>query len=138
MSIVLDANVVVAVMTVTRVRAVARERLDRWQADAEDLHVPHLFTYELASALSGLEADGKLSVPASDDVWALVDALDLTFHPPSGGANLVEITRRLQRRSAYDAAYIDLALRLKAELWTLDGKLARNAESAGFPVRLVS
>jgi predicted nucleic acid-binding protein len=33
------------------------------------------------------------------------------------------------------AAYIDLALR-PAELWTLDGKLARNAASLGFPVTL--
>jgi predicted nucleic acid-binding protein len=78
-----------------------------------------------------------LSDRASDDMWNLVDVLDLTFHPPSSGAALVGIALRLGRRSAYDAAYIDLALRLPAELWTLDGNLARNAASVGFPVKLV-
>jgi predicted nucleic acid-binding protein len=43
----------------------------------------------------------------------------------------------LGRHSAYDAAYLDLAQRLGAELWTLDGSLARNAAGLGFPVRLV-
>jgi predicted nucleic acid-binding protein len=70
-------------------------------------------------------------------VWGAVDALELIVHPPSSGAALVAITRSLRRRSAYDAAYIDLALRLRTELLTFDGKLARNARSIGFPVRLL-
>ena len=138
MSIVLDANVIATASKAnTPYSLAARERLDRWLADAEDLHAPQLFTYELASALSSMERNGDLTTQAIDDVWDLVDALDITFHPPSSGANLMAITRRLRRRSAYDAAYIDLALLLQTELWSLDGKLVRNAESAGFPVRLV-
>ncbi len=70
-------------------------------------------------------------------MWRLVEALDLALHPPSDGAELVAIAHRLRRRSAYDAAYIDVALQLGAELWTLDVKLARNAESIGYPVRLM-
>ena len=137
MSVVVDANVVVALVTATPQRDAARDRVTRWRAEAEDIHVPHLFIYEVASALCGLEAGGSLSERSSNEVWNLVDALDLTLHPPSSGAALVAIARRLPRRSAYDAAYIDLALVLNARLWTLDGKLARNAEAAGFPVTLV-
>ncbi len=136
MSIVLDASILVAAATSSPQHTAARERLDRWVGAAEDLHVPQLFMYEVASAATGLEAGGNLSGRARDDVWALVDVLDLTSHPPSSGAALVAIALRLGRRSAYDAAYIDLALQLEAELWTLDGKLARNAASVGFPVRL--
>jgi predicted nucleic acid-binding protein len=37
---------------------------------------------------------------------------------------------------AWDAAYLDLAERLAAELWTLDGPLYRNAVGLGLPVHL--
>jgi predicted nucleic acid-binding protein len=136
-SLVLDANVVVDLVVAGGAGQASRSWLDRWKDEGEDLHVPELFTYEVASALVGMEGAGRISPAESDAVWTAVDALDLTFHAPSSGAALVAITRRLRRRSAHDAAYIDLALRLTAELWTIDGKLARNARSAGFPVRLM-
>lgn len=46
------------------------------------------------------------------------------------------MAQRLGRQSAYDAAYVVLAQELNAELWTLDGPLARNAIDVGLPVRL--
>lgn len=47
------------------------------------------------------------------------------------------IARRLDRHSAYDAAYLALALDLDMEVWTFDRKLARNAGQLGYPVKLV-
>jgi predicted nucleic acid-binding protein len=49
----------------------------------------------------------------------------------------VETALRLERSNAYDAAYVALAQTLEADLWTLDGPLARNASGLGLPVRLV-
>jgi predicted nucleic acid-binding protein len=49
-----------------------------------------------------------------------------------------ELARHLGRHSAYYAAYIALAERMGVELWTLDGRLAANAESVGLPVHIVS
>lgn len=43
----------------------------------------------------------------------------------------------LGRRSAFDASYVALARILDAELWTLDGPLARNAAGQKLPVRLI-
>jgi len=61
----------------------------------------------------------------------------ITYHALRDGAAAVELALRLGRQSAYDAAYVQLALELDAELWTLDGPLARNAADHGLPVRLM-
>jgi predicted nucleic acid-binding protein len=57
-------------------------------------------------------------------------------HSPLWAA-VARIALTLERRSAYDAAYLALAQDLDAELWTLDGALARNATSHGYPIHLI-
>jgi predicted nucleic acid-binding protein len=47
----------------------------------------------------------------------------------------VALALRLERRSAWDASYLALAESLGAELFTLDGPLARNVRQRGLPVR---
>lgn len=72
------------------------------------------------------------------EAWRTVQSVPITYHPlQDRGDEVVSIALRLRRRSAYDAAYIELVERLDAELWTLDGPLARNAVGIGFPVRLI-
>ena len=51
---------------------------------------------------------------------------------------VVEIANALKRQNAYDAAYLELAETVSAELWTLDGPLYRNALSLGFAVKLIT
>jgi predicted nucleic acid-binding protein len=70
-------------------------------------------------------------------VWAVLSAVPVTLHPLDHGAAVIAIARRRGRQSAYDAAYVELARSLGADLWTLDGPLARNADSIGLAVRLL-
>lgn len=53
------------------------------------------------------------------------------------GPAVIAVARKLSRESAYDAAYVVLAQELDADLWILDGPLARNAGGAGLPVQLI-
>ncbi|TAK35415.1 MAG: hypothetical protein EPO21_06090 [Chloroflexota bacterium] len=67
--------------------------------------------------------------------WRTLLAFPVTYHPRyEGGDHAVAYALRLGRRSAYDAAYLALAQRLGAELWTFDGPLARSAAGLGFLV----
>jgi predicted nucleic acid-binding protein len=69
--------------------------------------------------------------------WGLAQQLAIQLHPLTSGLEVIRVALRLGRASAYDAAYIALARERGADLWTLDGPLARTATGVGYPVHLV-
>jgi predicted nucleic acid-binding protein len=71
------------------------------------------------------------------EAWEQLGGLPLIFHPLSQGPRIIELALTLGRTSAYDAAYLALGEELRAEVWSLDGRFARNASARGFSVRLV-
>lgn len=105
------------------------DQLDSWDAESAELHAPLLSQYEVASALTRRRVAGDLSPEDAAEALAIIDGLGVAFDPAPDNARAVEIAVELKRHSAYDAAYLALAERLGAELWTLDGPLARNAGS---------
>ena len=125
-------------LALDRGRAEAVEaRLREW-ADAEEaLHAPELLRYEAANALGRAVAAGQLPAFEVTGAWQVITAVPVTLHRLEDGPAVVSMTQRLERKSAYDAAYLVLADRLGADLWTLDGPLARNGGSRGLPVRLI-
>lgn len=135
---VLDANLLVA-LAVDDSRAPAiTVLLQRWLQVGEQLHAPALFPYEVASGLTRLVSAGTFPQERVPDAWQRVMAVPVIYHLlATDGDKVVNIAVQLRRKSAYDAAYIALAQQLDAELWTLDGPLARNAAGLGFPVQLV-
>ena len=108
-----------------------------WQAEAEALHAPALLRYEIASALTTAVAAGHLGKAQAASAWEHISAVQIVLHPLDDGPAVIEMAHLLERKSAYDAAYIVLAQQLDAELWTLDAPLARNAGARGLPVRLI-
>jgi predicted nucleic acid-binding protein len=70
-------------------------------------------------------------------VWSAIDALGIEYHEPADWTAVAQIALELERRSAFDATYVALAHQLSAELWTVDGPLARNARNRGYAVSLV-
>lgn len=137
MSVVLDANALI-VLALDRQRAVAVEELLRvWKAESEELHAPVLLRYEIASALAQAVSAGQLMSEAVADASQRIGSVPIVLHQLNDTPAVVAMAQRLERRSAYDAAYIVLAEELGTQLWTLDGRLARNAVARGLPVQLI-
>jgi predicted nucleic acid-binding protein len=138
LSVVIDANLLVALaLNDPRAPAVDRD-LREWVAGGETLHAPELLRYEAANALTRAVVAGHLDRNRVATAWERITRVDIHLHTLADGAAAVETALTLERSSAYDAAYVILAQTLGAELWTLDGPLARNAAGLGLPVRLVS
>ena len=103
----------------------------------EDLHAPTLLRYEVANALTRKVVGGELDIGDASIAWNQVAAMPIALHDLHDGISAVDIALRLRRESAYDVAYLALAMELSTELLTLDGPLSRNAQGVGLPVRLV-
>lgn len=137
MTVDLDSNVVVALALDTEHAPAINRSLREWRGTEEGLHAPALFRYEIASALTRYIVAGAIDLPDATAAWRRAIAMPVVLHALEDGPAAIEIARSLKRKSAYDAAYVALAQELGAELWTVDGPLARNAASVALPVRLL-
>ncbi|RCW47144.1 putative nucleic acid-binding protein [Halopolyspora algeriensis] len=138
---VLDANVIVALLVADEHQPAARARIEEWLNAGEELHAPAVLPYEVANVLARLVFEGTLTVHDVTGTWHDLAAFDLQLHPfdfTRDGPDVAAITAQLQWRHATDSTYVCLARRLGTTLWTLDGALARNAADNGLPVKLVT
>lgn len=137
MAIVVDASLVVVLVSADPRAALVELWFPHWEATGEDLHAPALLPYEVASALTRLVKAGRMAAADVATAWAIASALPITLHPEVDGRRVIEIALQLGRTSAYDAAYLALTEQVGATLWTLDGSLAHNASGLGFRVELL-
>jgi predicted nucleic acid-binding protein len=137
-AVVVDANLLVVIVSGDARGPMASAQIGAWITANQEIHAPELLPYEVASALTRLVAGHAISSHQARSAWETLEILPIVQHPLSDDLpRVVDIALRLKRQSAYDAAYIALAQELGAILWTLDRPLARNAQSAGLPVRLL-
>lgn len=133
---VLDASVTLCWCFEDQVTAYSEALLDRMAA-GDEASVPFVWPLELASALVRAERKKTLKVA---QVTGFVDELsawpievdtagvDRTFQET---LNLA----RLQNLSAYDAAYLELAIRKGLPLATLDEELRKAARAVGVKIK---
>ena len=128
---VIDASVALAWCFDDEATEATRALLDRF----EDGHaeVPSLWHLELANALAMGERKGRITPARASEFIALIDALPIVIdeRTPSVALNSVLESSRRELLSAYDASYLELAMRRGVPLATKDNDLARVANRVG-------
>jgi predicted nucleic acid-binding protein len=102
--------------------------------EGEDV-VPKILTLEIANGLLTAERRGRLDAANAGEAMALLLSLPIVVEPAERSRDF-NATWRLARThglSAYDAAYLELAIRLRLPLMTLDERLGTAAEKEGLP-----
>ncbi|MFA0751661.1 MAG: hypothetical protein SLRJCFUN_002064 [Candidatus Fervidibacter sp.] len=102
----------------------ARTLLQDFLDGRVELHVPELWFYEMAQAISRAINRSVLTETEGVAAVALIGRLGLRVHPnPSW--QLVFTFARQNRIQVYDAVYVLLASELGCDLWTADEKLVK-------------
>lgn len=130
-SFVLDASAALAWCFRDEATEASRALLD--QMIGAEVYVPALFPLELANALTMAERRGKLTTAEGAQFVALVERLpfsiDHTTHMRA--LNVILDLARAERLTSYDAAYVDLAMRVGVPLATRDHEVRKAASRLG-------
>lgn len=129
MPLIVDASITVAWF----VRNQASSYTDRVrrQARRERLHVPAVWPLEFANALWQLQRRELLSARQVDTIVDLAEPLDIVVHDETPPPRRLVAIARDHDLSAYDASYLELALRLRHAVACRDGPLKKALRAAG-------
>jgi predicted nucleic acid-binding protein len=130
MVFVVDASVAAAWAFDDEDHPIARQALQRLQT--EEAIAPALWWFELRNALVVNERRGRFTEPKTTNFLRMVGRLPIATDRAPVENDLLELARR-HRLTFYDAAYLELARRLRAPLATIDSALVRAAAAEGVP-----
>lgn len=99
----------------------AREVTTRISPESETLHAPHLLSVEVTQVVRRYVAIGDLTPQRGAEALTDLADLDVVHYPHE--PLLPTIWRLRSNLTAYDAAYVALALALDAPLVTLDQRI---------------
>ena len=99
----------------------------------QQAHVPVLWLYEVVSVLSKAQRNGSITTDKAHGFLEDIRSLDITVDDESFGYIFGDVHRLAVQHglSGYDAAYLELAIRMGLPLATLDEDLQKAAETAG-------
>ncbi len=128
---VIDASVALAWCFDDEATAATRALLDRFEG--EHAEVPSLWHLELANALASSERKRRITPARASEFIALIGGLPIEVdeETPRRALSAVLDLARSEGLSAYDASYLELAMRRGVPLATKDDDLARAARRVG-------
>jgi predicted nucleic acid-binding protein len=134
MEIVLDASVALTWCFKNEATAAADRVLERLAI--ETAAVPAIWHLEIANVLALSERRRRITPAASAEFIALLETLVIIVdeETPSRAFGRVLDLAREERLTAYDAAYLELAMRLGLPLASKDADLCDAAERLGVSV----
>ena len=128
MSVVVDPSAILGTAMVDEKADFAVEVLDEILKNGAS--APSIFWYELRNVLVVNERRGRIAKETTTAFLATVEELPIEMPNLPSEAGVIDLARRYDL-SVYDAAYLDLALRLGTPLATLDTRLRDAAGKAG-------
>jgi predicted nucleic acid-binding protein len=131
MAFVVDASIAGAWLLPDEDDALAEQAMARMAE--EDAVAPDLLRHEIRSILLSAERRGRISDDFVHSALARFRGLPLQLAGPGDDTEVVRLSRKY-RLSAYDAAYLALALLQKLPLATLDHRLAEAARAEGIAI----
>ncbi|MGD2048740.1 MAG: type II toxin-antitoxin system VapC family toxin [Chloroflexota bacterium] len=129
MMIVIDANIILALMLPLAYSELATEKFNNWKTTEIELHAPLLLQYEVISVLRKTVVSGWITTEqAILSVGSIMD-LGIEFAPPSMELHKRALlwAERLGQSKSYDAQYLALAEFIQANFWTADNRLVHAA-----------
>jgi predicted nucleic acid-binding protein len=111
----------------------ADEILRKLVSGGDEAVVPVLWRYEVSAVLVRSQLRGLIAPREVAEFLEDLEALPITVDFNSGGRVLTDVHHLAvhQRLTSYDAAYLELALRLALPLATLDDELLAACKRAG-------
>jgi len=128
MAFIVDASIAGAWLLPDEENALAEEAMARLAED--DAVAPDLLRHEIRSILLSAEKRGRISDDFVHSALARFRGLPLQLVGPGDDTEVVRLSRKY-RLSAYDAAYLAIALLEQLPLATLDRRLAEAARAEG-------
>ena len=132
-TIVVDANIGLALVVPLAYSVRVQDLVRRWQEDAARLAVPAVWDFGVDSGLRKAVVSGVLTEAEADAAVQNLWALDIQEIPATTDSHRQSLdwAKRLNQTVAYDAQYLVVAEQLNAPLWTADRRLAQAARSMG-------
>jgi predicted nucleic acid-binding protein len=133
MTIVVDSNIVAALVLPVSYSAQAISLMNYWRRSGERLIAPTLFEYEITSLIRRSVLSKQIERAQMLPVLSRLLNSGLVTIPPTKPIHeeALALAEALGQSKAYDAQYLALASRENAPLWTADRRLANAAQSAG-------
>ncbi|MCF1436593.1 type II toxin-antitoxin system VapC family toxin [Agrobacterium vitis] len=128
MAFVVDASIAGAWLLPDEENMIAEQAMTRMAE--EDAIAPDLLRHEIRSILLSAERRERISADFVHSALARFRGLPMQLTGPGDDTEVVRLSRKY-RLSAYDAAYLALALLEQLPLATLDRRLAEAARAEG-------
>ena len=135
MSVVIDANLIAAVVLPLPYSGQATERITTWKRAGVELLAPVLLEYEVAAVLRKAVVAGWLTTDLAIEAMRMILALNIQCLPPTASLHgqALRWAERLGHSRTCDAHYLALAEQEGVELWTADRRLANRAREVDAP-----
>ena len=136
MSFVLDASIALAWCFADEATPETIALLDK--LESEQAHAPELWPLEVGNILINAHRRKRISYAKISEFLSLLENLNIQIDKETSFRSFNEILflARSEKLTTYDAAYLELAMRLGCPLATKDNQLAKAATKLG--VKIIS